>query len=280
MTHQEFAEENWELESIQIRFRELYGIELTSEQAKDINLFEQGKGPFSGQHFLSTWEEWDYELWGFEKILTPEQFPRFQREILASIEHYQKDLKEQDLKSISEIEYHKERIKYYEEDFLADFFNDPVLYTFSSLSTEKAKIKYLKTEYKKCLDDLRTKTISEHFRHNRTFKPKALEADLLRHRIFCLWPDYSNFKSQMDEPTKAMAQYLTQKLGVFIDQYDEFVIRKLERLREFEKDCFDRYHGESRGGWQVTIESKTTPEEEKEARAICLILLDKELYGN
>jgi hypothetical protein len=35
MTHQEFEEDNWELESIQTRFLEFYGIELTKEQAKE-----------------------------------------------------------------------------------------------------------------------------------------------------------------------------------------------------------------------------------------------------
>lgn len=280
MTPQQFENDNWELESIQTRFYELYGIELTNEQAKVINLFEQGKSTYSGKFYLSTWEEWDYELWAFEKILTAEQFSKFEGELQASVKHNQKELMEQDQKSINDIQYHKERIKYYEEDFLAEFLNDPILYTLGSLSNEKAKVKYLKTEYKRYLDDLRMKIISDHFRHYRSFKPKALEAALLTHRLSCLWPDYSYFTSQMDEPTKAIAEYLAQKLTVLTDRYDEILLTKLELLRVFEKDCFDKYYGENRGGWQVTIESKTTPEEEKEARAICLILLDKELYGN
>lgn len=270
---------NWELESVQIRFREVYGIELSSEQARRIFLFEQGKGPFSGEYYLSTWEEWDYELWAFKKILTPEQFPHFQQKLNDSIEHYKRDLVEHGKKSANDIEYYQKLMLYYEEEFLPDFFNDPILSSFSWLSNEKPKIEFLKAEYKKYLDNTRLKIITEHFRHNRNFNPMVLEAELLRHKEYCIWPFYCAFKTGMDEPTKVIAEYLEKKLTHFIDKYDEFILRKVERLRAFEKECFDRYYGEYRGGWQITIQGQLAPEEERQVRAMSLLLLDNERYG-
>ncbi|MEO6720796.1 MAG: hypothetical protein ABIN67_10525 [Ferruginibacter sp.] len=255
-----------------------HALNLTFEQAEQVYNFEEDKSIYSDKQFFSTWEEWDYEFATFKKILNPEQFAIFQQNIKNAVESYQQSLIEQDIENLKEIEFNNETIKYYEEQFLPDLFKDPVLYTFPWLSGDKAKIDYLKAEYKMFLDDSKKEILIQHFRHNRIFKPNQLEVSLLRQKLSYLWPDYSSFKTQMDEPTKAIAEYLMHKLKYFIEKYDEFIVIKLEALKVFNKENFDNYHGESRGGWH-TIIGQPTPDEEKEYRAMCLLLLDREKYG-
>lgn len=252
---------------------------LTFEQAEQIYKFEEDKSTHSEKYYFSTWEEWDYDVSTFKKILTPGQFSIFEQNMKEVIENYQQSLIDQDKESIKEIEFNKETIKYYEEQFLPDFFKDPVLYTFNWLSADRAKIDFLKAEYKKFLDNSKKRILSEHFRHNRTFKPNELEVSLLRHKLSYLWADYSSFKAQMDEPTKAIVEYLKPKLKYFQDKYDEFIVNKLEALRIFNKENFDKYHGESRGGWHTVIVGQTSLEEEREYRVMCLLLLDRQKYG-
>ena len=256
-----------------------HSLDLTFEQAEQVYKFEEDKSTYSEKYFFSAWEEWDYELSAFKKILNPEQFSIFEQNMKEAIANYQQSLIEQDTENLKEIEFNKETIKYCEEHFLPDFFKDPVLYSFSWLSADRAKIDFLKAEYKKFLDNSKKRILTDHFRHNRIFKPNELEVSLLRHKLSYLWADYSSFKFQMDEPTKAVAEYLKQKLKYFQEKYDEFIASKLEALKMFNKENFDKYHGESRGGWHTIIVGQTSAEAEKEYRAMCLLLLDRKKYG-
>jgi hypothetical protein len=69
---------------------------------------------------------WEYELSTFRKILNPEQFAISGQKMKGTVENYQQSLIEQDKENLKEIEFTKETIKYYEEQFLPGFFKDPV----------------------------------------------------------------------------------------------------------------------------------------------------------
>jgi hypothetical protein len=243
-----------------------HALNLTFEQAEQVYKFEEEKSIYSEKHYFSTWEELDYELSTFRKILNPEQFAIFEQNVKETVENYQQSLIEQDMVNLKEIEFHKETIKYYEAQFLPEFFKDPVLYGFQWLWKDKAKIDFLKAEYKKFLNDSKKRILTDHFRHRRTFSPNELDVALLRHKVSYLWPDYYSFKVQMDEPTNAVAEYLRQKLTYFLEKYDEFILSQLQALQAFNNETYDKYHEERGGGWHITIESKTSPEEEREYR--------------
>jgi hypothetical protein len=265
----------WRIDLVKARHN---GLNLTFGQAEQIYMFEEDAGIYSDKYHFSAWEQWDYELSAFGKILNPEQFVIFGKHIQDAVENYQQSLIEQDKEDLKEIEFHKQTIKYYEEEFLPDFFKDPLISTFSWLSSDSAKIEFLKAEYKKFLNDAKMRILTDHFRQNRTFKPNGLEVSLLQHKVSYLWPNYYAFREQMDEPTKTIAAYLKQKLRSFQEQYDEFTESKLKALKVFNKENFDKYHDGGRG-WHVVITSPNNPEEEKEYRVMCLLLLDREKYG-
>ncbi len=252
-------------------------LKLTFEQAEQIFKYEH-KGIHSEKHYLSSWEEWDYEFTSYKKILTEEQFLLFEHNHQEQIEYHRQQLIEQDKENLREIEYYNETIKYYEEQFLPGFFKDPLLFPFLLLSSDRAKVDYLKAEYNKYLHDSKKQILINHFREYRTYKPNGLEVSLLRHKLSYLWPNYSFFKSQMDEPTKAMAEYLKLKLASFQENYDELIIEKLQSLKVFCEENFAKYHTKSYGGWHTVIISKITPEEEREERIMSHLLLDREKY--
>ncbi|WP_026897852.1 hypothetical protein [Daejeonella oryzae] len=274
MTQEDYQ---WHINLVKDRNHDL---NLTFEQAEQIYKIEEDKSIYSEKQYFSAWEEMDYELSTFKKILNPKQFATFEINMKEIVENYQQSLIEQDTEKLIEIEFNKATIKYYEEQFLPGFFKEPLLYTFHWLSADKAKIEFLKAEYKKFLDDSRKRILIEHFRHYRTFKPNELEASLLQHKLSYLWPDYLSFKAVMDEPTKVITEYLKQKFKYVIEKYDEFIAKKLEELIVFNKENSDKYHDDSHGGWHTIVIGQTnTEEEEKEYRAMCVLLLDREKYG-
>jgi hypothetical protein len=271
MTSEEYQ---WHVKLIQGRYHDL---NLTYEQAEQIYKYEEDKNTYSEKHFFSAWEELDYELATFKQILNPDQLYIYESSFNEHIQRYEKELIEQDNEKSIEIAYHEELIKFYETQFLPDFFKDPFILLFGSLHTDKAKIDYLKSEYKSFLNDSKKSILTSHFRNYRTFKPNELKASLLRHKLSYILPDYSSFKHQMDEPTTAVAAYLTSMLKHYPDRIEELLTRKFEELKVFNKSSFKKYHGEPKG-WHVVI-GQLTPEEEKQHRIMTLLLLDKEKYG-
>jgi len=271
MTPEEYK---WYVKLVQDRN---HNLNLTFEQAEKVYKHEQDKNTYSEKHYFSAWEEWDYELTIFKEILNEEQFKNYETFLKENIQRYEQSLVELDSERINEIAYNEELINFYETQFLPDFFKDPFLLTFGWLSADKAKIDYLRTEYKNYLNDTKKSILTSHFRHHRTFKPKELKLSLLQHKLSYIFPNYTSFKHEMDKPTLAVAHYLKTKFQYLPDTLDDLLTRKYNELKEFNDANFKKYYGEIRG-WHVVV-GQITPEEEKEHRAMTLLLLDKEKYG-
>jgi hypothetical protein len=270
MTPEEYQ---WHINLVKDRH---HALDLTFEQAEKVYKYEQEKDTYSEKHFFSAWEEWDYELTTFKEILDAEQFKNYENFLKENIQRYEESLIEQDNEKDKEIAYYEEQINFYETQFLPDFFKDPFL-RFGFLFNDKAKIEYLRTEYKRFLNDTKKEILTSHFRHNRTFKPNELKVALLRHKLSYIFPNYSYFKHQMDEPTKAISHFLNSKLRYLPDNIEELLTRKFGELKDFNERLFKKYYSDTRG-WHVVI-GKQTDEEEREHRTMTLILLDEEKYG-
>lgn len=270
MTPEEYQ---WHINLVKDRH---YALNLTFEQAEKVYKYEQDKDTYSETHYFSAWEEWDFELSVFKEILNEEQFKNYETFLEENIRRYEQNLIELDNEKTNEIAYYEEQINFYETQFLPDFFKDPFLH-FGWLLNDKAKIEYLRTEYKRFLNDTKKEILTSHFRHNRTFKPNELKVALIRHKLSYIFPDYSYFKHRMDEPTKAVAHFLNLKLRYLPDNIEELLARKFNELKDFNERTFKKYYSDTRG-WHVVI-GKQTDEEEKEYRTMTLLLLDEEKYG-
>jgi hypothetical protein len=152
-----------------------------------------------------------------------------------------------------------------------------MLHSFMWLSADKAKIDFLKSEYRKFLADTKVEILANHFRNYRTYKPIELEVSLQKHQLSHLWPDYKAFKLGMDEPTKATAEYLRLKTQYFKEQFDDILNDKFEVLKRFNQQQFEKYFPEPVQGWHV-IGKQISQEEEKDNRVMSLLLLDRNKY--
>ena len=268
-------EYQWYVKLVQDRHQSL---NLTYEQAEKIYRFEQDKDIHSNKHFFSFWEERDCELATFGEILNDEQLRIYKTSFKKGIEGYEQSLMELDAKKENEIAYNEELLNFYETQFLPEFFKDPLhLLHFGSLHNEIPKIEFLKAEYKRFLNDTKMEILTSHFRHSRRFQPNELKVSLLRHKLSCVLPSYISFKQQMDEPTKAVAYYLKEKLRYLPDKTEEFLKRKFKESKEFNEINRQKYFGEIKG-WHVIAEH-LTDEEEKERRRMTFLLFDKARYG-
>lgn len=266
-------EYRWHVNLVKDRHHELG---LTFEQAEKVYAYEEEKHTNSSKHYFTDWEGWDYELSAFRKILNPEQLAHYENLLRETIQRYEQSLIEQDQLRIKDISYHEEQNRFYETQILPEILKEPFV-QFGFLFNDRTKTQYLKKEYKRFLNDSKMQILTGHFRCNRAFKPNELKVELLRHRLSYLLPDYWSFKHAMDEPTKAVANYLIARMGHLPDEIDELAVRKLKELRDFNEKQFKQYYGES-GGWHFTFRPRTE-EEQKEYRSMILLLMDEEKYG-
>jgi hypothetical protein len=269
MTPKEY---HWLINLVKDRHRAL---DLTFEQAEKVYKYEQDKSIYSEKHYFSTWEEWDYDFATFKEILNAEQFIIYEDFLKENIQRYVETLIKHDNEKNKEIAYYEEQINFYETKFLLDLFKDTFL-RFDFLFNDKAKIEYLRAEYKRFLNDTKKEILTSHFRSNRTFKPNELKVALLRHKLSCIFPNYTYFKHQMDEPTKAIAHFLNSKIRYLPDNIEELLTRKFDELKDFHEGLLKKYYSDT-SGWHVITGEQT--EEERENRIMTLLLLDEEKYG-
>jgi len=263
----------WQINLVRDRYQYL---NLTNEQAGEVYKYEEDKSTYSDKHYFSVWEEWDYELTTFREILNNEQLNNYESSLNENIRQYEQSLIAQDKEKVTQIGYHEELVSFYETKFLPGIFRNPYL-NFGWLLKDKAKVEYLRAEYKRFLNDVKKEILTSHFRQYRTFMPNELKTSLLRHKLQCVFPDYSWFKHTCDEPTKVVTEYLEKKFQYLPDETKHFLTRKFQDLNQFVDELYKRYHSDNGGGYVVYGQS--TGEEETLHRAMALLLHDKDRYG-
>lgn len=263
----------WYITTVKTRHEYL---NLSNEQAKKIYTFENEKSSQSTKYALSIWEEWDFEKATFKEILNPEQIEKHKKYLEESIRMYEQGLVEQDKTEEGKISYYEELLNYYENQFLPSIQND-YSFNFGFLNSSKSKVDYLKAEYKVFLNDRKTEIITNHFRHNKTFKPNQLKSSLAWHKLLCALPDYAYFRQEMDAPTTETANFLVEKIRYFAHDKETFLTTKFSELEAFSNATFDKHH-ENSGGWHIGS-IPLTPEEKREHRTMTLLLVDRNRYG-
>ena len=179
----------WEIEALQIRYKAMNGIELTKDQAEKILIYEQEKNSGSSKYFFSTWEELDYEEVKFKEILTSSQFESYMSERPSQLKQIEERLIENDKQYLPQLNAAEERLDYYKTILVPSLSKNLMLF-YRVFNSEKEKVDFLKSEYKKYLADAKKQILVDHFRHSKTFQPIILKLNLLRHEQMCLLPDY------------------------------------------------------------------------------------------
>ena len=270
MTSEEFENINF----IKDRY---HWLNLTFEQAEQLYPFERDRYKHSDKRYFSDWETYDYELSTFRQILTADQLKIYEEELAEKIKVHEQNLIDEDSKRDNEIAYTHEILAYYENEFLPELYQDTYTFTYQKIGPAPTKIQYLKSEYKQYLHDSKAEILINHFRNYRLFKPKALEAALLRHKIFYLWPYYRHFKFSADDATKSVINHVKSSISRFPDQTEELLQKKMTALIAFKEKLHEKYYGE-RQGWHLSV-GQSTEEEQNEERILTLLLLDRDKYG-
>ena len=246
-------------------------IELTKEQAKKVLLYEQEKNSGSSKNFFSTWEELDYEEVKFKEILTSVQFESYMSERADQLKRIEESLIEHDKQYLPQLNAAEERLDYYKNILIPSLRKSLMLF-YAVFNSEKEKVDFLKSEYKKYLADAKKQILVDHFRHCKTFQPIVLRLSLLRHEQMCLFPDYFSFKGAMDIATKSVADYLLEKITRISDNIIDALKQTMDELREFNTNNTAKYIGEIRG-WHTTLQINNKTEE-----LMFAVLLDPEKY--
>jgi len=264
-------DKEWEIEALQTRYKAMNGIELNKDQAEKMLRYEQEKDSGSSKYFFSTWEELDYEEVQFKEILTSSQFEGYMSERANQLKRIEESLIENDKQYLPQLNAAEERLVYYKTILVPSLLKNLMLFH-TVFNSEKEKVDFLKSEYKKYLADAKKQVLIEHFRHCKTFQPIVLKLSLLRHEQMCLFPDYFSFKGTMDIATKAVADFLVEKISGISENLSEAMKQTMDELREFNANNTAKHIGEVRG-WHTTL-----PINNKTEELMFAVLLDSEKY--
>lgn len=270
MAHQHHNND-WEITSLQSRYKETMEIELTDNQAEKILLYEEEKKSGSHTHFFSAWEELDYEQDKFQEILTPAQFEKYLSGKPGRLKQIEESLIDHDQQYLPQLSAMEDRVLYCQETLIPALRKDLQLFS-SIFNYEREKVDFLKSEYKKYLVDSKKRILVQHYRHNRTFQPTVLKVSLLLHKQACLYPDYFAFKSKMDVPTKAVADYLFERLSRIAENLQEALKDTRDKFKDFNASNTAKHLGELKG-WHVFYGANNSTEE-----LMFTILFDPEKY--
>ncbi|MEO6719286.1 MAG: hypothetical protein ABIN67_02930 [Ferruginibacter sp.] len=262
----------WEIESLRTRYKAMNSINLSNEQAEKVLRYEHERDSGSFKYFFSAWEELDYEQVKFQEILTSSQFENYAAERFRQLKEIENRLIENDKQSLPQLNAARERLVYY-KNILVPALGKTWMVLYTVFNSEKEKVAFLKSEYKKYLGDAKKQMLVEHFRHSKTFQPVILELSLLLHEQKCLFPDYFSFKATMDIATKGVADYLLEKLTRIAEDLSETLKATMEDLKEFNTKNNAKHIGEMRGGWSGSL-----PINNKTEELMFVVLLDTGMY--
>lgn len=261
------SENERKIEVLKVRYA-LDHIDLNPEQAEKIFLFEIEKRSGPHKYFFSIWEEMDFEQATFQTILNEIQFKIYLSNKESWLKQIEKNLIENDNQYLRQLNAAKEKLIYYNKTFIPDL-RKYCMPLNLICKIEKEKIGLLKSEYEKYLIDEKKNILIEHFRHSKTFQPIILELSLIRHDFNRLFPDYHSFKTQMDNPTKIIADYLEGRLANISEEIYNSLKNTILKLKEFNKSNTAKNIGEVKG-WHLTIKNKEMSKSEEIMFAVLL----------
>ena len=254
-------------------------LNLSNDQALKMYLYEEENSRRPIGCSLSFWEEQDAELDSYAKILNEAQLQLYLQHRDENIFRHERFLIDSDLSQKEYLDYHTDLTNFYREQYIPDFFKEDIfIMRRVVISENETKLHYLKSEYKKFLDRSRAKIIMNHYRHSKLFEPITLQLALTRCNLLYIVPRFKFFQSEMDAPTKAVANYMVSTYQRFHEQHKVFFEQKAKALQSFIEQASAK-HIKPKGGWHTTINLHETEEEIIAERIMQLLLADEMFYG-
>ncbi len=250
----------WEVNIVKDRY---YSLDLSFEQAEQVYRFEKERDiyveDYSEGHHFSHWEEQDYALDNFTRILSADQLILYKKDMEESNRRYVEELVGGDERHRKSVEYFRALAGYYKDVYIPAWFRDSAQ-AYMVPFTGRDKIKYLRAEYHRYFDTEKKKLLVHHYRQRRLFCPQLLQLTLWKHECGPLLWGYEDFRRKMDTATRAVAEFLLEKYRSYPEQFADFFQKKEEELAVFSKAAQASHLGEPEeriGGWHTTMAGPT-----------------------
>lgn len=239
----------WHMQLVCERFM---GLNLSYEQAEQVYLYERDRDLYSDKDYFSFWEEQDCNLAFFQRILTPEQLEIFLPDHQAGIKRHETYMQEMDKEEfrLQQLRHATASLQYYQETFIPTLQKNEDIRNIEFLfAHDRAKVNYIRKEQAKYLGIVKKGILVNHFRYNRTLAPNELKYHLLIHDRDCIWPDYRAFYNWCDQPTKAVADFLSSQMDSRVLD-TTFIQQCLDENKRFFQQLFEEHYADTRG-WHV-----------------------------
>lgn len=268
------------MEREEIRFVKgrYHQLNLRPEQAEKVLQFENMKESHSRTHFLSAWEELDFEFSVFRTLLSEDQMIHYEQRTREILNSHIERLIEQDNANEIWANQMREQTDYLKNELIPSILSDIISFAKLSIAHDRSKIEYLRANYKTFLHDRRKQILVDHFRHNKTYAPIQLKSALLGHYSSCLLPNCVAFESWADEPTRAILAFVKAKLPRRTSDVTDFFLGKLSESKAAFERIKKKYHRHIEG-WHVWPPDPLPEEEERKNWMMSMLLLDSNAYG-
>jgi hypothetical protein len=256
------------IESVKIRFDKL---KLSDDQAENILLFEAEQSGLPPGNYLYPWEQDDYELDVFERILDKKQMQEWLKtkshEITQRIDHYNK-INEERKQFILVQEKSNEWLDNHLRStaFKNEFLNYRVI-----LGDSKVKIEFLTAEYQLALKVHKTAIIKRHYREYKRYAPAILQLEMLKHAADAIFPSYSLFSDYADTETIAIADTLIGKYSFIAERHQKYFDSAKNEFANYYKKIKKKHVVEKKGGWYYNI--NTSAENQLKEKVFPILLI-------
>lgn len=256
-----------DIESVRIRFDKL---KLSDDQAENILLFEAELSGLPPGNYLFPWEQDDYELDVFERILDKKQLQEWVKtkahEITQRINHYKK-INEERKQFIVVQEKSNEWLANHLKStaFQKEFLGYRMI-----LGDSKVKIEFLTAEYQLALKVHRTAIIKKHYREYKRYAPAILQVEMLKHAADAIFPRYSIFSEYADAETIAIADALIGKYSFIAERHQKYFDSAEKEFANYYKKIKKKHVVEKKGGWYYNI--RTSAENQLKEKVFPILL--------
>ena len=256
------------------RLRHFYPyLKLSAKQVGRIVAFEERPSVLGEvKEIFSYWEEWEYHLDEFRKILTDEQFRLHEKEQKKALLAYEKQLRKGDAEKVKELAYEEEYTNWMKDVFVPKLKKE-IMEQGILLVLQREKIAYLRQEYARFLFREQYNLLVRHYRHSHRLQPNTLRMAQLRHERASALPNYSSFRREVDPAVCAVGAFLLDQYRVFAARSIAFFQEKSAEIKKQWEDLRLKHIGERElRGWHTTIiPQDALPMEEEWMMALLLM---------
>jgi hypothetical protein len=248
-------------------------LKLTAAQAERIVYFEEEQRIGQAGHMMSVWEESEYRLDTFQKILNEVQFGLFEKSEKETMRKHEKEMRVSDAGQAKMVAYEESYIDWLKKEYIPTLRRES-LTAGIGFFIEIVKVDYIRAEHRAYLRRQYDKMLIRHYRYSGRLQPNKLCLALLWWERLKLLPNYDFFLKESDDGIRHVGAFLLQRYAAFCPRAAELLRSKKEEIEQKGRELRTLYLGEPEiRGWHTTIMPRSKADEEQ-AALMMLMMMD------